>query len=406
MRLSTAEFSQLSISSILEQQSQLSQTQQQLSSGKRIMEPADDPSGAALALQLQKGIDTAQQYQRNGTQATSRLNLEETTLASATNTLQRVRQLVVEANNDSQSDASRQSIAAELKQRLSDVVSLANTQDANGEYIFAGASSQTQPFTQSGTTVNYAVPTTNNEPRKVQISRDRSVAMGDTGNQVFMNVPAGNGRFSTQAASANTGGGIIDAGSVVDQSTWNAVSSGSTFTLQFTPGGGYQVKDGSGNVVASKSSFTPGDTIQFSGIQVKIDGQPAAGDQFTISKGASQSVFKTISDIANALDTPHDTTASSAKFHSLMNDGLASLDQALGSVENTRGKVGARLDAVDSQSQMHDDVVLQLQKAQSQVQDLDYAKAISLFQRQLTGLQAAQQAYSKVQGLSLFNYIR
>ena len=235
MRLSTAEISQTSISAILDQQSQLNHTQQQLSTGRRIVTPADDPAGAAQALNLQSAIDTNTQLQKNGDAATARLNLEQSSLTQVQNVLQRVRTLTLQANNGTQTNESRSSIAAELSQSLKSLISLGNTRDSNGEYIFAGSQTSTQPFTQTPTkTFTYSGDAAQ---RFLQIDSSRQVATNDPGSAVFMQIANGNGTFTavpgtpatpTTPATTNTGSGIIDPGSVTDTSAYT----GDTYSIR------------------------------------------------------------------------------------------------------------------------------------------------------------------------------
>lgn len=81
------------------------------------------------------------------------------------------------------------------------------------------------------------------------------------------------------------------------------------------------------------------------------------------------------------------------------------LDQALGNILDTRASVGSRLKTVENQRNINEDVLLQLRTTLSEIEDLDYAEAISRFNLQQTALQAAQQSYVQVQRLSLFNFI-
>jgi flagellar hook-associated protein 3 FlgL len=92
-------------------------------------------------------------------------------------------------------------------------------------------------------------------------------------------------------------------------------------------------------------------------------------------------------------------------LNSEMGLALDNIDQALGNVLNVRADVGVRLNHVENQLDINESFNLQLQETLSGIQDLDYAEAISRFNLQLTTLQAAQQSYVKMQGLSLFNYL-
>src|SRR5699024_8416131 len=134
-------------------------------------------------------------FQANGNRAEARLNLEETTLSSINDALQRIRQLVLQANNDSQTSESRANIAAELHQRLADIKELANTRAANGEDPFDGYQSRAKNVT---TDVDGQVHYQGDDnQRLISIGADRSVADGDPGSAVFMNIAQGNGTFVT-----------------------------------------------------------------------------------------------------------------------------------------------------------------------------------------------------------------
>ncbi|APZ42994.1 flagellar hook-associated protein FlgL [Acidihalobacter ferrooxydans] len=400
MRLSTAEFTQSSINSILDQQSQLNQTQQQLSTGRSIVTPADNPPGAAQALQLQSAIDTNTQWVKNGDAATASLNLEQSTLTQVKNVLQSVRTLVIQANNGTENNQSRAAIATQVKQNLQEVLGYANTRDSNGNYIFAGSQTATKPFTQNpGGSFAYSG---DQIQRFIQIGGSRQIASNDPGSSVFMQIPAGNGRFVATAGSSNQGTGIIDPGSV----TQTGAYTGDTYQIKFTGPNTFDVTDTTTNTpVLSNQTYQSGSTISFAGIQTNITGAPKANDTFTIDPSASQSVFKTLQNIVTTLNTPVSNNASKTAMHNQINQELSSLDQGINNVINTQASVGSRQNAITSQQSLQQDWGVQLQTAQSKIQNLDYAKAISLYQQQLTALKAAEQTYTKVQGLSLFNYL-
>ncbi len=400
MRLSTAEFTQNAISSILQQQSQLNHTQEQLSTGRNIVTPADNPPGAAQALQLQSAIDTNSQWIKNGNAATADLNLEQSALNQVKNVLQRVRTLVIEANNGSQNNQSRAGIASEVSQSLKEVLGFANTRDSSGNYIFSGSQVHTSPFSQNASGgFSYAGDSLQ---RYIQIGSSRQVASNDPGSAVFMQIPAGNGTFTATAASTNTGTGIIDPGSVINPSAYT----GDTYQIKFTSANTFTVTDTTTNtIVLNNQTYQSGANISFSGIQTHISGAPAAGDTFSIAPSGQQSIFQTLQNIVTTLNTPANGTVSLTALHNQVNQELSSLDQGLNNVINVQASVGSRLEAINSQQALQQDWGLQLQTAQSKIQNLDYAKAISLFQQQLTALKAAEQTYTKVQGLSLFNYL-
>src|SRR5574337_1726029 len=107
MRVSTSWMQQQSVGSMMDRQGDLSDLNIQLSTGKRINQPSDDPVGAARALDLTHLTADAAQYQRNITSANARLGLEDQTLSNTSNVLGRVRTLLLQAANGSQTDETR-----------------------------------------------------------------------------------------------------------------------------------------------------------------------------------------------------------------------------------------------------------------------------------------------------------
>ena len=148
-RLSTSLAQQLGVNTILLQQSQVNETQLQISLGKRILAPSDDPAGAVQLLDLSQSLSRLDQFQDNLAYARNRLSLSETTMQSVTDNLQRVRELAVQGFNSTNSVTDKKSVALEMFQRLDQLVALANTKDGNGDYLYAGFKAQTEPFSGS-----------------------------------------------------------------------------------------------------------------------------------------------------------------------------------------------------------------------------------------------------------------
>ena len=115
MRISTQQYQQLSLNALLDQQGRLAKVQQQIASGRRILTPADDPTGAARSLVLAGSIDALQSYSQSADQIEPRIRLEESSLTQVQNVLQRLRELAVQANNATQTAADRQLIGAEVR---------------------------------------------------------------------------------------------------------------------------------------------------------------------------------------------------------------------------------------------------------------------------------------------------
>lgn len=227
MRISSNQMNLIAMNSILEQQTRVSRTQEQLSTGKRILSPSDDPSGTAALIGYRQSLDTLTQYQDNITAARQRLQREESALTSVDNILDRIRELALQANNSTLSPEDRRYIAVEVRQNLDEIMTVANTTDANGEYIFAGYQGRTQPFSRDSTG-DYLYSGDSGQ-RHLQIGATQQVAIGDSGEDVFMRIRTGNGTFSAHNNLANQGNGIIDSGSVTDPSVYD----GDVYTISF-----------------------------------------------------------------------------------------------------------------------------------------------------------------------------
>ncbi|QIT56166.1 flagellar hook-associated protein FlgL [Aquisalimonas sp. 2447] len=213
MRVSTSQFQQASTNTILDQQSQLLKTQNQLGTGRRILTPSDDPSGAARALDMDKAVKSTEQLQRNNEQAELRLRQEDSTLDQVSNVVNRIRELTVQGSNGTQSQSDRRAIASELRERRDELVDLANTQDGNGEFLFSGLKTKTEPFVSEGGQVQYQG---DQGQRSIQVGPNRQVDSSHNGFETFMKIPAGNGDFGVFTDDGNTGSGRLAGAAVTD----------------------------------------------------------------------------------------------------------------------------------------------------------------------------------------------
>jgi flagellar hook-associated protein 3 FlgL len=382
---------------MMERQGDLSGLQNQLGSGQRINQPSDDPVGAATALELgHLGADTAQ-YQRNISTANGRLGLEEQSLSSASNVLGRVRTLLLEANNGSQTDETRGDIAKEMTSLRQQLLGQANSKDGQGDYIFAGNRTGAAPFVSQTVGVSYAG---DDGQRMVAAGPGLQVATGDPGSAVFMNVPTGNGSFAVSVDAANAGSAVAGASSVTDYAAWD----GGNYSIAFTAPDAYEIRDGSGTAI-STGSYDPakGGSIAFKGIEVALTGTPTAGDSFAVAPSGTQDIFSTMDSIIGTLNQ---SGGGGPAMQNALNTQFSNLDQSIDTLTRARAGIGARMNALDQQGALNDDLTLQYKTSLSDVQDLNYYDAISKLSLQSNALQAAQQVYSKLQGSKLFDYLK
>lgn len=304
MRISTQMIFDSGAARIGDLQGGLLKTQQQIATGRRILTPADDPVAAARALDVTQSQSINNQYGVNRQAAKSALGEVEGTLASVTSLLQDVKSTVVAAGNGSLSDTERGYMATELNGRLQALLGLANTRDAQGNYLFSGFQSNTPAFVQTATGAQYQGDA---GQRLVQVDAARQMAISDNGHTIF--------------------------------------------------------------------------------------------------QGNGQDIFKTLTDLVGLLQTPVATPADATNLTNGLATANGNVDKALDSVLTVRASVGSRLQELDALDNAGSDRNLQYSQTLSNLQDLDYAKALTQLSQQQTTLQAAQQSFAKTAGLSLFNYL-
>jgi flagellar hook-associated protein 3 FlgL len=394
MTISTVSFQQNAVEQMDALEAALSQTQTELSTGLQLQNAADNPAAMTQVNQLNAELSASQQYVSNGTAATTNLQLETSALTNATTALQSARDLAVEANNSALSATDRQNIATQLQQLQQTLLAAGNTTDANGDYLFAGTATGTEPFVQNGSSISYAG---NDQVNQLQISANQSISAGDTGNSVFMNLPAGNGTFTTAVGAANTGSASIDPGSVTNPSAWVP----DTYKITFSSPTAYQVTNTAGTVVSS-GAYTSGNAISFAGVEATVSGTPAAGDSFTVAPAGKASVFSTISGLISTLNS---TTLSSAQITTQIGGALGQIDTALNNLDDVQASAGGRLNAITSAGTSAQSQQTSIQSTVSKLSDVDYASAVTQLSTQELALQAAQESYASIAKLSLFNYL-
>ncbi|HTC39737.1 MAG TPA: flagellar hook-associated protein FlgL [Steroidobacteraceae bacterium] len=377
-------------------ESSINQTQNQMSSGLSFTTASQNPTAAGSVNNYQQALAQSQQYGTNATSAQTNLNTEDNALSQVQSQLQALRDLALEANSGILTNSNLSAIATQAVQIQNSLLSLANTTNGNGEYIFGGFDAQTQPFTLSATGATY---NGDQGQRQVQIAAGQTVADGDNGDTVFNQIKTGNGTFTVAPAAGNTGSGVVGATTVSNPAAYD----GGTYAISFAAGGAYTVKEGA--TVVATGTYTDGGTIAFNGVQVTLSGQPATGDSFTLAPSANQSLFTTVQNLVNALQTGISSPGSSAALSNSINSSINNIDQALNQTSDVRATIGGRLNSITTQQSVATSQQTQLQQSITNLQGLDYASAITTLDQQNTTLSAALQAFTMTQGLTLFKFL-
>ena len=305
MRISSIQAFNNGVSGLGRNYANVTRTQEQISSGKRILTPADDPVASVRLLQLEQQQAVLAQYKDNLTAAKNSLTQEETTLNSVNTVLQRIRELAVQAGGGALSSADRKSIAKELEQREGELLNLMNSRNARGEYLFAGFVGKTEPFIRNpdGTYSYFG----DEGQRSLQVASSSSVPINDNGKRLFEDVlnadrvlrtgGVDNAALAGQvpplpattipAVPSDQQRVFMSPGLVEDNDTFNSsFRAGEPYSLVFVSGNEFRLYDGAGADVTSEitggGKIDPlangGNVINFRGMRFQLDVVLKEGD--------------------------------------------------------------------------------------------------------------------------------
>lgn len=395
MRISTAGMYAQGLQAMLQRQTEMVRTHEQMTTGRLFSHAGQDPAAASTAQGLDHALSTLESYTTSAGHLDRRLNLQEGALTSANDRLGRARDLIVQANTPALSNDDRKAIATELRHLRGEMISIANSNDGSGRALFAGTRDGVVPFADNAGTVVYSG---NDGQNSVVVAPGLGLADADPGSALFMRVPTGDGMVRGTAATTNSGSGVLQSSSVTNHAAWN----GGGVTVEFTAADSYHVLDGGGNQIAA-GTWEKGQTISAGGVQLKLEGSPDIGDSFSVTRAPDADIFATLQSLADALDAPGNTAADQARRTNALNAGLGDLNSAQEHMIAARASTGSRLSALDAAAESRGATGLALKTTLSGLRDVNYAEAASQFTMQLTALEAAQQVTLRIQSLSLFN---
>ena len=398
MRISTAQLFRDSVAQMQQQQLKLSQIQEQIASGLRIQSASDDPAAAAQILNIERSLGDIDRLNDNAGLSHQKLALLDTTLGELNDNLTRVRELAVQANSGTLSAEQLGNIDAEVRQIFDSILQISNRQDGEGLYLFAGNDqASAPPFVQTGNTVSYSG---DQGYRQLEIAPGQFIPGNIPGAELFQRIETGTGSYRIREDAANTGNLILKSTQVITPGTWD----GTPYTVNFLDASNYEVRDQS-NALVGSGSYTPGESIDVQGIRISLEGTPSGGDSLALEPPYKQDIFTSIQNFSDALTADHDLPGANSRLANDIYATLEDLDQAMTHINQQRAKVGSQLNTTENAIQTHDALNLQYRENLSALKDLDYAEASAQLAQQLTALQAAQAAFVRVQGLSLFNLL-
>lgn len=421
MRISTQQQYLNSIDNMQRSQSNLSRLNDQITTGKKLLKPSDDPVAAAQVVKLERELAQYEKFDDNINVTQRRLELEETILDDINTAIDRMRELGLRAGNSTLTDADRGSIATELLTLTEYVAGLMNTQDAQGEYLFSGSKGGTRPY-ESLQNQRYDYRGDDGQ-RLIQVSPDLFVPSNDSGKylfeavadqlsvnltgeavangDMFVTIPPASALYTSDFPSDDAEARFLEATKGLGDLTLTVTEP--------TPGNyEYQITDSGGAVVVANTAFTPGDSIDFNGLQFDL-AAPANMLENTVrltTSAEKKNILDVAVDLAEALKKPTGEPSAQLALSEAVATSLTQFTEAQERNVEARAALGARLSSLEKIRDSNLDFELFTKSALSSLVDVDMAEAASLFKMQQATLQASQITFSQISQLSLFNYIR
>ncbi|SHM27098.1 flagellar hook-associated protein FlgL [Vreelandella subglaciescola] len=418
MRISSVTMYEQSAASINRQQGEFLKISQQMASGRRVVNPSDDPQAASRAVGVDQSRAVTQQYADSRISARNSLSQTESILNSVSDAVTSAKTLLIQASSDTLSDVDRESIASELHGVYETMIGQANATDGNGRYLFGGYADNAPPFVKEANADPDAAPNVkykgDSNAREQRIDASRKMPVTSNGEDIFMSVPSGAG-YVADAPSSNEGSVTFGGPQVADVNDDNY---GDNFAVSFDDSSGAMevivnnLDDTTNNPVVKQAYTGNGEdsqTVSFGGLDITLEGEPKSGDTIAVSKAGSDQhppdLFKTMEEAIRVLEAPNEDPQATADFRNTVNTAMRDLDNALDNALTVRASAGARLNELDVVDGVGANRMQNYDQTLSNLVDLDYVDAISEYSLRQVGMQASQQAFVNIKGSSLFDYL-
>lgn len=406
MRVTTSLSYEQSIVNLQKRQQELSNSQVQLTSGKRVNKASDDPTAAARAERALTSIARTEANQRAIDASRNVMNIAESAMADSIDLMQSARETLVAIGNGSYTDSERSALANKLAEIRKQLLNVANRPDGGGGYVFGGQGSSSPPFVDTPTGVEFQ-----GQSGEIMASSGEALTLTVDGRKAWLQAKSGNGVFTTASDSGNSGSAWVTSGAVTNPSQLPYPSSAATppsYSVVFTVSGStttYDVLDDSGTALVSGQPYKAGKAIDIPGLgmSVTISGGPGNGDKFTV--GQSEPDLSIFDSLDKAISTLKTAGINNGQVMQAVNTGVTELDSILGNMQGSRSAVGETLNRMDGIESRNSALKLAAKTEKSNAEDLDMTEAISEFTNRQSGYQAALQSYASIQKLSLFQYI-
>jgi flagellar hook-associated protein 3 FlgL len=418
MKISTSLNYQRALANIQNTQAEVSKTREQVATGRVMVRPSDDPTKVATIENLDRAIAKTDTYSGLIGDLKQRYELEETVLLSGSDILVRLKELAIQASNDTLSSEDRGIVALEVAGLKKELLNIANTQDISGSTIFAGGNTGLQPFA----TLNDGSVTYQGDARQIQVSVSdtRDLTKNRNGLDVF--APAERELVAAVAAQYTQAPGTI-----ANYNGVTTITDGlNTLTFDYTGGAPVStallindLTSGANEAAYADFKYTitdnpnnPGELLFTAKTKESV---AAVNVPLLVAAGATDEAATATEAVAGL-----DRTTQGIAFFTALEDFVTALNsndtvnirRAIGEVGGLHeglvkaiGRVGSEIQSAETQLEMNADSKIRLQTLLSGEEDLDYSEALTRFNEEMTRLEATQATFAKVARLSLFEYL-
>ena len=418
MKISTSLNYQRALANIQNANAEVSKTREQVSTGKLLVRPSDDPTKVATIENLDRAIAKSDTYTGLLGDLKQRYELEETVLLSGSDILVRLKELAIQASNDTLAIEDRRIVALEVAGLKKELLNIANTQDVSGSTIFAGGNTSIEPFT----TLNDGSIAYQGDARQIQVSVSDTRDLNKNRNGLDVFGPAERELVAAVAAEYTQAPGTL-----ANYNGATSITDGVT-TLTFDHSGGApasierlisDLTSGANESAYVDFKYTitdnpnnPGELLFTAKNKESV---AAANVPLLVAAGATDEAAAATNAVAGV-----DRTTQGIAFFTALDDFVAALNRndtsnirrAVGEVGalheglvKSVGRVGSEIQSADRQLELHADSKVRLETLLSGEEDLDYSEALTRFNEEMTRLEATQATFAQVARLSLFEYI-
>ncbi|ACJ28293.1 Flagellin [Shewanella piezotolerans WP3] len=400
MRISTAQMFNQTTTNVMKSQSATSKIMEQLASGKKVSTAGDDPVAAIGIDNLKQQGAVVDQFIKNIDYASNRLAVSESKIGNAENVVESMREQMLRSVNGTLSDADRQTIADEMRGSLEELLSIANSKDESGNSLFAGFKTNTEPFAFDNN--GKVVYSGDSGIRDSVVASGVTVGSNIPGDSVFMNAANAIGDYSVNYSSTQQGKFSVESAKITDPTL--PVTGNYTFDFVDNGAGGLDVNvTDSAGTVTTIPNFDATQPLTVDGIELQLKGTPQAGDSFELAPEQNSNIFDTLNSAIALLEdgSKLNSPQGQAEMAQLLNNVSSGQEQ----MATSRSVAGNSLKSLENYTSTHKEEQLVNQSALSLLEDLDYAEAITEFEKQQMSLNAVSSVFSKVGSMSLFDYL-